>query len=89
MTACSGLATAAVGPPSQVRMKSLNGICGWLAKVVVTWPVEGLVLTVPTSFWSMPLGRGGRVHVEARRPAVRLGSAGAQGVALELPSQPR
>ena len=66
----------------------MNGICGWLAKVVVTCPVEGLVVTLPTSFWSMPWA-GAVASTYRSATSDPPGVGGVQGVRLELPSQPR
>ncbi len=50
-----GLASSAVAPPLNVSRKSLNGTCGLLANVVVSCPVLGSGVAVPTSRTSTPL----------------------------------
>jgi hypothetical protein len=43
----SGLATAPKAPPLNFRIALLNGAVGFSLKVVVSWPVCGLGVTVP------------------------------------------
>src|SRR5260221_3224335 len=49
-----GLLRTARGPPLRVNLNEVNGTCGVSAKVVVSWPVIGLALTLPISRTEIP-----------------------------------
>ncbi len=49
-----GLVSGARGPSLKSRVKELNGTCGFSAKVVVSCPVCGSALTLPTKRTEMP-----------------------------------
>ena len=49
-----GVAMTALWPPKKSRLKRLNGSCGALSIVVVTWPVCGSVSIWPASLTVTP-----------------------------------
>ena len=52
----SGVARTARGPPLNVSVKSVNGVCGVSANVAVSRPVTGSAATEPLSRTSSPDG---------------------------------